>query len=66
MRMTSPVTAVDKATGAVALRPVTVAGHDGRDVLVSSGVADGDLVVALGVHKLDPAAPVRVVQTLGL
>lgn len=57
---------VDTATGAVARRPVTVAGHDGRDVLVSSGVAEGDLVVALGVHKIDPAAPVRVVQTLGL
>lgn len=57
---------VDKASGAVARRPVTVAGHDGRDVLISSGVAEGDLVVALGVHKLDPAAPVRVVQTLGL
>ena len=57
---------VDKASGAVARRPVTVAGHDGRDVLVSSGVAEGDLVVALGVHKLDPGAPVRIVQSLGL
>jgi multidrug efflux pump subunit AcrA (membrane-fusion protein) len=57
---------VDKTSRAVSRRPVTVAGHDGRDVLVASGVAEGDLVVALGVHKLDPGAQVRVVQTLGL
>jgi RND family efflux transporter MFP subunit len=57
---------VDRASGAVARRPVTVAGHDGRHVLVSSGVGEGDLVVALGVHKLDPGATVRIVQSLGL
>ncbi len=57
---------VDKATGAVERRPVAVAGQDGRDLLVSEGVRDGDLVVALGVHKLDAGARVRVVQSLGL
>ncbi|MHB2167255.1 efflux RND transporter periplasmic adaptor subunit [Alsobacter sp. R-9] len=57
---------VDKATGAVVLRPVEVAGQDGRDVLVASGVKEGELVVALGVHKIDPGARVRVVSAIGL
>lgn len=53
---------VDPATGKLTLRPVTVAGYDGRDVLISDGVADGDKVVALGVHKLDESQRVRVVD----
>lgn len=57
---------VDAASGSLALKPVEVAGYGARDVLVRSGVADGDQVVALGVQKLDPAAKVRVVSALGL
>jgi RND family efflux transporter MFP subunit len=57
---------VDPATGSLALKAVEVAGYGARDVLVRSGVADGDQVVALGVQKLDPASKVRVVSALGL
>ncbi|MFO1149973.1 MAG: efflux RND transporter periplasmic adaptor subunit [Alsobacter sp.] len=57
---------VDEATGALALRPVEVAGYGAREVLVRSGVSEGEKVVSLGVQKLDPGAKVRVVQALGL
>lgn len=55
---------VDRATGAVGLKPVTVVRYDAREVLVTDGVADGDEIVALGVQKLDPAQKVRVVEAL--
>jgi RND family efflux transporter MFP subunit len=51
--------------GELALRPVTVAGYDGRDVLIASGVNEGDRVVSLGVQKLDVAQRVRIVQPRG-
>ncbi|MGY2047168.1 efflux RND transporter periplasmic adaptor subunit [Methylobacterium sp. JK268] len=54
---------VDPA-GALSLRPVTVAAYEERDVLVAEGLAEGEQVVRLGVHKLDPALPVRVVDAL--
>ncbi|MGL4291838.1 MAG: efflux RND transporter periplasmic adaptor subunit [Phreatobacter sp.] len=54
---------VDPATGGLTLKPVTVEGYDGRDVLIGGGVADGEKVVALGVHKLDAGQRVRVVET---
>ncbi|QCI64202.1 efflux RND transporter periplasmic adaptor subunit [Phreatobacter stygius] len=54
---------VDQATGGLTLKPVTVEGYDSRDVLISGGLADGDKVVALGVHKLDAGQRVRVVDT---
>lgn len=50
--------------GSLALKPVTVASYEARDVLVSGGVEEGDRVVALGVQKLDPDQRVRVVQAL--
>lgn len=53
---------VDAATGKLTLKPVSVAGYDGREVLISDGVADGDKVVTLGVHKLDPSQRVRIVD----
>ncbi|MBL8571467.1 MAG: efflux RND transporter periplasmic adaptor subunit [Phreatobacter sp.] len=52
---------VEPATGRLTLKPVTVAGYDGREVLIADGVAEGDKVVALGVHKLDESQRVRVV-----
>lgn len=55
---------VDRETGSVALKPVTVARYDAREVLVTGGVEEGDEVVALGVQKLDPAQKVRVVEAL--
>ena len=54
---------VDAATGRLTLKPVTVAGYDGREVLIAEGVAEGDKVVALGVHKLDESQRVRVVAS---
>ncbi len=53
---------VDAATGGLTLKAVTIAGYDGRDVLVSAGVDEGDKVVALGVHKLDVQQRVRIVD----
>lgn len=47
-----------------ALRPVTVAGYEARDVLIGEGLRDGDRVVTLGVQKLDPGLRVRVVEAL--
>jgi RND family efflux transporter MFP subunit len=53
---------VDPATGALALRPVEVAAYEAREVLLKGGVADGDMVVTLGVQKLDVKERVRIVQ----
>ncbi|MEI8144687.1 MAG: efflux RND transporter periplasmic adaptor subunit, partial [Alphaproteobacteria bacterium] len=53
---------VDPANGSLALKPVTVAGYDGPDVLITAGIADGDQVVAFGVQKLDVSQKVRVVD----
>lgn len=56
---------VDAANGQLALKPVTVAGYEGREVLLAGGIADGDRVVAFGVHKLDASQRVRIVETRG-
>jgi len=53
---------VDPATGGLTLKAVTIAGYDGRDVMISSGIDEGDKVVALGVHKLDVQQRVRIVD----
>lgn len=53
----------DPDTGALTLKPVQVAGYDGRDVLIASGISDGDAVVAFGVQKLDLGQRVRIVET---
>jgi RND family efflux transporter MFP subunit len=50
--------------GEITLKPVAVKSYDSQDVLVTSGVNEGDKVVALGVQKLDPAQKVRVVSAL--
>lgn len=43
--------------------PITVAALDGTLAMIGGGISDGDLVVSLGAHKLDPGRPVRVVET---
>jgi RND family efflux transporter MFP subunit len=53
----------DKA-GFVELKPVTVKTYETRDALITGGVAEGETVVALGVHKLDIGQKVRVVSNL--
>jgi RND family efflux transporter MFP subunit len=50
--------------GRPALREVSVLRYEGREVLVSTGVSEGDEVVTLGVQKLEPTRPVRVVRNL--
>lgn len=56
------VFAIDPATGGLTLRPVTIVGYDGRDALIAAGVAEGERIVAYGVHKLDASERVRVVD----
>lgn len=48
----------------VVARPVKIMALRGERALVT-GVAPGELVVALGVHKLDPAARIRVALAVG-
>jgi RND family efflux transporter MFP subunit len=52
---------VDRS-GALELRPVTVASFSENAALVSGGVEDGDQVVTLGVQKLVPGTQVRTVD----
>ena len=62
-RGTGPsVYAVD-ASGALALKPVTVASFTEDAALVSSGVGDGDRIVTLGVQKLEAGLKVRTVES---
>jgi RND family efflux transporter MFP subunit len=44
---------VDRSTGAVALRPVTVVRWRDDAAVISAGLTDGELVVTAGVHKLE-------------
>jgi len=53
---------VDPATGAIALRPVDVAAYEANEVVLRGGVAAGDMVVTLGVQKLDASQRVRLAQ----
>jgi RND family efflux transporter MFP subunit len=62
-RGTGPSVYVVEGSGALALRPVTVASFTEDAALVSAGVADGDKVVTLGVQKLEPGVRVRTVDT---
>ena len=48
--------------GALELRPVTVASFTEDAALVTSGVADGDRVVTLGVQKLNAGEKVRTID----
>jgi len=50
---------VDKATGAVELRPVVIARWRDETALIASGVKDGEIVATAGVHKLEPGQKVR-------
>jgi len=50
------------ADGHLTLKPVDVVSYDSNDVLIRSGVAEGDRVVTLGVQKLDAGQTVRVID----
>ena len=54
---------VDDA-GDVTLKAVTVKSYGSNSVIITGGVPEGAMVVALGVQKLDPAQKVRVVSSL--
>jgi RND family efflux transporter MFP subunit len=57
----SQVFSIAPSTGSLSLKPVDVAGYDGRDALVG-GLVEGEQVVAFGVQKLDRNERVRVVD----
>ncbi len=59
---TPTVWVVDPRSQRVARRPVTLAGVRSDAVLVSDGVADGDIVVTAGVNLLHDAQAVRITQ----
>lgn len=50
---------VDKATMTVAANPVQIAGADGNEAVIASGLAPGAIVVTAGVHVLTPGQKVK-------
>ncbi len=52
----------DPATGTVRSQPIQIATADGNDVVVASGLAPGQQVVATGVHVLADGQKVAVYQ----
>jgi membrane fusion protein, multidrug efflux system len=63
-RGTQPaVWVVDRETGTVALRAVTVARWRDDSAAIASGVKEGELIATAGVHKLEPGQKVKPVQT---
>jgi RND family efflux transporter MFP subunit len=50
------------ATGQLRLRPVDVAAFNEKSALITAGVANGEIVVTLGVQKLEPGLKVRGVE----
>jgi hypothetical protein len=54
---------VDRASGAVGLRPVTIARWRDETALIASGVSNGEIVATAGVHKLEPGQKVRPLPT---
>jgi RND family efflux transporter MFP subunit len=61
-RGTGPSVYVVDSSGTLALRPVIVVSFAEDAALVTSGIADGDEVVTLGVQKLDAGLKVRTVE----
>ncbi|MBV8188785.1 MAG: efflux RND transporter periplasmic adaptor subunit [Alphaproteobacteria bacterium] len=59
-RGTQPaVWVVDKQSGTVSLRPVTVARWRDDTAAISSGVSNGEIIATAGVHKLEPGQKVK-------
>jgi RND family efflux transporter MFP subunit len=54
---------VDPATSTVSLRPIDVLRFDPDAVVVSKGLAPGDVVVTAGVQALYPGQKVRLLQS---
>ncbi len=51
---------LDRSAMTVKVQPVVVAGADGNEVLVASGLAAGATVVTAGVHTLTPGQKVKL------
>ena len=54
---------VDPQRQTVSLRPVEVLRYDASSIAVSTGLEDGELVVAAGVHALVPRQKVRLLRS---
>lgn len=52
---------VDRATGAVELRPIVIARWRNDTAAIASGVKDGELIATAGVHKLEAGQKVKPV-----
>jgi RND family efflux transporter MFP subunit len=62
-RGTQPaVWVVDKESGTVTLRPVTIARWRDDTAAIAAGVKDGDMIAVAGVHKLEAGQKVKPVQ----
>ena len=55
----STVWLVDRASMTVKSQPVTLAGADGNDAVITSGLTAGQVVVTAGVHVLNPGQKVK-------
>lgn len=55
---------VDKAAGTVALRPIGLARFESDRIVVSDGLAKGDIVVTAGVNRLREGQKVRLVDAV--
>lgn len=55
----SEVFVIEKASGALARKSVKVLSYDTRQAVIGEGIADGDLVVTLGIHTLRAGQKVR-------
>ena len=57
---------VDPSGTRVEAVPVEVVEVSGQTLRLRGPLADGDTVVSLGVQKIDPARPVRIVETASI
>jgi RND family efflux transporter MFP subunit len=55
----STVWLVDRDSMTVKSQPVTLAGADGNDAVITAGLAPGQVVVTAGVHVLNPGQKVK-------
>jgi membrane fusion protein, multidrug efflux system len=55
---------IDEATGRLVKTGVEVSAWTEASAIISGGLATGQKVVAAGVHKLDAATPVRIVEVV--
>jgi len=53
----------DQRSGSLSLRPVTVARYEANTVIITDGLAKGDIVVTAGVNTLTVGQKVRLAET---